>query len=138
MRSVSEEGFTLIELILVLVIAGLIAAVAVPSLSKARDAADSAVAIGQLRTMHTNQATYRIQYSRYARLDELNAFANNTHGQTIGTTLRHRDFVFLMYPSPTDLSLKREYQIIGYRIREGQVIAQFNMQQDGNIRTILQ
>lgn len=134
----SQKGFTLIELILVVVTAGLIAVVAVPSLTKARDAADNAVAVGQLRTMHTNQAIYRIQRQRYARLSELNAFANNVHGKTVGSTLRHREFTFLMFPTPTDSSLRREYQIIGYRIRNGRVIAQYNMEEDGHIRTILQ
>lgn len=134
----SEIGFTLVELILVVVTAGIIAVVAVPSLMKARDAADSAVAMGQLRSMHTNQAIYRIQNARYARLGELNAFANNAHGTTVGTTVRHRDFIFLMFPNPTDSSLRHDYQIIGFRIRDGRIISQYNMQEDGNIETILQ
>ena len=138
MKCPSQKGFTLIELILVVVVAGLIAAVAVPSLMKARDAADSSVAVGQLRSMHTNQSMYRIQNSRYGTLAELNAFAGNAHGRTVGTTLRHRDFIFLMFPNPTTTTLRTDYQIIGYRIRSGRVISQHNMSEDGVIRTILQ
>jgi prepilin-type N-terminal cleavage/methylation domain-containing protein len=138
MKCPFQKGFTLIELILVVVVAGLIAAVAVPSLMKARDAADSSVAVGQLRSMHTNQSMYRIQNSRYANLAELNAFARNAHGRTVGTTLRHRDFIFLMFPTPTATTLRNDYQIIGYRIRSGRVISQHNMAEDGVIRTILQ
>ena len=138
MKCPSQKGFTLIELILVVVVIGLIATVAVPSLMKARDAADSSVAIGQLRSMHTNQSMYRIQKSRYASLAELNAFAGNAHGRTVGSTLRHRDFIFLMFPNPTPASLRDDYQIIGYRIRNSRVISQHNMAEDGLIRTILQ
>ena len=137
MKCPSQKGFTLIELILVVVVAGLIATVAVPSLMKARDAADSSVAVAQLRSMHTNQSMYRIQNSRYANLPELNAFAGNSHGRTVGTTLRHRDFIFLMFPNPSPSTLRNDYQIIGYRIREGRVIAQHNMAEDGLIRTII-
>ena len=137
MKCPSQKGFTLIELILVVVVAGLIATVAVPSLMKARDAADSSVAVAQLRSMHTNQSMYRIQNSRYANLAELNAFAGNSHGRTVGTTLRHRDFIFLMFPNPSPSTLRNDYQIIGYRIRKGRVIAQHNMAEDGLIRTII-
>jgi hypothetical protein len=43
-----------------------------------------------------------------------------------------------MFPNPSDASLKIGFQIIAYRIRNGRVIAQFNMTQDGNIRSIIQ
>lgn len=132
-----NKGFSLIELLLVVVIVGLIATVAVPSLSRARDAADNAAAMGKMRMLHTSEATYRLSNPRYARLDELNRFADNAHGTIVGSTLRSRDFVFIMYPSPTDASLRGGFQIIGYRIRKSRVIAQFNMTEDGNIRTIL-
>ena len=46
MSNRSEKGVTLVELLLVVVIAGLIASVAVPSLIKGRQAANSAVAVG--------------------------------------------------------------------------------------------
>lgn len=138
MNSNSQKGFTLIELILVVVIAGMLAAVAVPSLSKARDAAESAAAVTQLRSMHTNQSIYSMQNNRYARLAELNEFANNAHGTTVGTTLRHRHFTYTMFPVPTDVSLISEYQIIGYRIRDGRVISQYNLREDGTVKAVIQ
>ncbi|MEQ1762612.1 MAG: type II secretion system protein [Pyrinomonadaceae bacterium] len=135
----SQKGFSLIELILVVVIAGLVATVAVPSLSKARDAADNVSAMVNLRAIHTSEITYRFMYSRYARLPELNRFAEkSTHGTVVGSTLRRNDFTFMMFPDPTDASLKNGFDIIGYRVRKGRVITQFNMSQDGNIRTIIQ
>ena len=132
----SQKGFSLIELLLVVVIVGLIAAVAVPSLTRARDAADNAAAMAKLRTIHTSQSSFRFRNFRYARLPELNQFAQNAHGTIVGSTLRHKDFTFIMFPNPTDASLRTGFQIIGYRVRSGRVIAQFNMAQDGAIRTI--
>lgn len=133
----SQKGFSLIELILVVVIAGLIATVAVPSLNKARDAADNAAAMAKLRAIHTSESSYRFMYFRYARLPELNHFAENAHGTIVGSTLRHKEFTFIMFPNPTDASLKAGFQIIGYRVRSGRVVAQFNMTQDGSIRPII-
>ena len=134
----SQKGFSLIELILVVVIAGLIASVAVPSLSKARDAANNAAAMAKLRAIHTSESSYRFMYFRYARLPELNKFAENAHGTTVEQTLRYKEFTFLMFPNPTDASLSKGFQIIGYRVRKGRVITQFNMTQDGSIGTIIQ
>jgi prepilin-type N-terminal cleavage/methylation domain-containing protein len=134
----SQKGFSLIELILVVVIAGLIATVAVPSLSKARDAADNAAAMAKLRAIHTSESSYRFMYFRYARLPELNRFAENAHGTVVGSTLRHKDFTFIMFPNPTDASLKVGFRIIGYRVRNGRVISQFNMNEKGGIDTIIQ
>jgi prepilin-type N-terminal cleavage/methylation domain-containing protein len=134
----SQKGFSLVELLLVVVIVGLIATVSVPSLSRARDAADNAAAMAKLRNIHTSQSTFRFQYFRLARLPELNQFAQGAHGTVVGSTLRYKDFRFLMFPNPTDASLKSGFQIIGYRVREGRVIAQFNMTQDGAIHTVIQ
>src|SRR5690606_29537588 len=88
MNSAPHKGFTLVEVLLVVVIAGIIAAVAVPSVFRARDAAESAAAVAHLRTIHTNQALYRSQAGRYARLSELNAYSNNSLGKIEGSTLR--------------------------------------------------
>jgi hypothetical protein len=43
-----------------------------------------------------------------------------------------------MFPNPTDASLRSGFQVIGYRVRDGRVISQYNMTQDGDIRTIIQ
>jgi prepilin-type N-terminal cleavage/methylation domain-containing protein len=134
----SQKGFSLIELLLVVVIVGLIATVSVPSLTKARDAADNAAAMAKLRVIYSSQTTFRFRNFRYARLPELNQFENNAHGTTVGQTIRYKEFTILMFPDPTDASLSRGFQIISYRVRNGRVIAQFIMTQDGNIRTIIQ
>jgi type IV pilus assembly protein PilA len=58
-----EKGFSLIELLIVVAIILIIAAIAIPDLLKSRQAANQASAVGSLRTLNTAEITYASTYN---------------------------------------------------------------------------
>jgi prepilin-type N-terminal cleavage/methylation domain-containing protein len=66
-----EQGFSLIELLIVVVIIGVIMAMGVPGLQKARQYAQSGSAIQSLRTLTTAENLYERRFKVYATLVDL-------------------------------------------------------------------
>lgn len=90
-----EQGFSLIELLIVVVIIGVIAALAIPGLQRARRYAQSGSAIQSLRTITTAENLYERRFRVYATLADLapegtidsNLSVGNKSGYTFTITL---------------------------------------------------
>jgi len=74
-----QKGFSLIELLIVVAIILIIAAIAIPNLLRSRIAANEASAVGSLRTINTAEVTYASTYPAAG-------FANNLATLGPGTT----------------------------------------------------
>lgn len=130
-----QAGFSLIELLLVVVVIGVVAAIAVPNYIRGRTAAEKAGAVSLLRTIASAETTFYTARGRYARLDEL-----SSTGTSLGIVQPPRIikgmYRFEMAPLvPTDDQIKNEYTISA--IRDVGEIAQFDVTESGRIVRVL-
>ena len=73
-----QKGFSLIELLIVVAIILIIAAIAIPNLLRARIAANEASAVASIRTLNTAQISYNSAYPTVGFAAALSNLAPNT------------------------------------------------------------
>ncbi len=80
------KGFSLIELLIVVAIILIIAAIGVPSFLNSRMAANESAAVGALRTLNTAQISYNTTYATVGFAATLTALAGDCSGSTAPTS----------------------------------------------------
>lgn len=137
-KNIRQEGFSLIELLLVVVVVGVVAAVAVPAYQKGMWAAENGSAFSALRTINQTQVQFYSQNSRFGTLPEIQSLLNNSLGVTTGDRVVKGRYVFEMVPTTaTPADLRTGYTISAVRNTAGNDVYRYEVSESGKIVQIL-
>ena len=139
MKNKGTSGFSLIELLIVVVIIGIIAAIGVPALQKGIRAAENGNTFATMRTIASTQVNYYSQNSRFGKITEINNLMSGAIGTPSGNDVIRGKFVMSMTPaSPTDAELRQGYTLTATRNVVGDdIVYVYELTQTGEIRQIL-
>lgn len=134
----NQKGFSLIELLLVVVIVGILAALAVPAFQKGIRAAENGTTFATLRSVSSTQIQFFSQNNRFGTLPELQQMMGNGIGVTTGDRIVRGRYVFEMTPvAPTTAELTEGYTISAVRNVSDDVVYRYELNQTGKITQIL-
>ncbi len=128
-RLQKQAGFSLIELLIVVAIIGILAAVALPKLQANLKLGRETAAISSLRTIHNAQAQYNAMKGKFGSLKELG------DAGLVGANFAGGNPVSQYRYTSTDAEADK-YCIQATRISPGAADRDFNVIEDGTIRAL--
>jgi type IV pilus assembly protein PilE len=138
MKHKQQSGFSLIELLLVVVIIGIIAALGIPALQKGVRAAENGTTFAVMRTIGSTQMNFYSTNNRFARLNELNTVLANGIGTVAGDQINRGRYTFDMVPAaPSDVQLRDTYTITAtLNVTGSDTVYKYQIDQSGKILRI--
>ncbi len=137
MTKKNQEGFSLVELLIVVVIVGVVAALAIPAFQKGIRAAENGTTFATLRTISSAQVGFFSQNNRFGRITEINTTLSHILGTTAGERVVRGEYVLEMVPgTPTDAQLRTEYTVAATRSADS-IVYRYELNQTGEIVQIL-
>lgn len=135
MKHNQQSGFSLIELLLVVVIIGIIAALGIPALQKGIRAAENGSTFAVMRTIGSTQMNFYSTNNRFARLAELNGVLSNGIGTLTGDQINRGRYTFDMVPAvPSDVQLRDSYTITAtLNVTGSDTVYKYQIDQSGKI-----
>lgn len=131
----NQNGFSLIELLIVVVVIGVVAAIAVPAYQRGIRAAENGSTFAVLRSISSSQVMFFSQNSRFAKLDELHRIMGGGMGVPAGDTVVRGPYVFEL-TSPED-QLSSGFTITATRSTVNETVYKYELTQSGRIRRVL-